>query len=202
MNTSRIKLPEWWPHALLPFEELLWRRRSVREFARRPLYLQQVAQLLWAAQGVSDPAGLRTAPSAGALYPLELFLVAGEVDGVLAAVYRYLPQGHELEMLGAGDRRRELAEATFGQLFVGEAPATLLVAAVFERTTRKYGERGIRYVYMEAGHAAQNICLECTALGLATLPMGAFRDGAAHRAVGLPAGAEPLYLLAIGHPAA
>lgn len=199
--STRIDLPEWWPQAVLPFEELLWRRRSVRELARRPLSLQQVAQLLWAAQGVSDPTGLRTAPSAGALYPLDLLVVAGDVEGLPAAVYRYHPQGHDLEVLAAGDRRRALADATFGQLFVGEAPATVLIAAVFERTTRKYGERGIRYVHMEAGHAAQNICLECTALGLATVPLGAFHDGAVHRAAGMPVGSEPLYLLPVGHPA-
>jgi SagB-type dehydrogenase family enzyme len=117
-------------------------------------------------------------------------------------VYRYHPQGHDLEALEAGDRRRALADATFGQLSVGEAPATVLIAAVFERTTRKYGERGIRYVHMEAGHAAQNILLECTALGLATVPMGAFHDGAVHRAAGLPGGSEPLYLLPVGYPTA
>lgn len=199
--SSGVKLPEWWPAALLPLEELLWRRRSVRAFARRPLSLQHAAQLLWAAQGVTDPRGLRSAPSAGGLYPLELFLVAGEVAGLPAAVYRYLPDGHELSPSASGDRRPGLAEATQGQLFVADAPATLLVTAVIERTTHKYGERGVRYVHMEAGHTAQNVYLECTALGLATVSVGAFHDAAVQRAVGLPGGVVPLYLLPVGHPA-
>lgn len=198
--SPRIKLPEWWPHALLPLEELLWRRRSVREFVRRPLSLQHAAQVLWAGQGITDRIGLRTAPSAGGLYPLELFLVAGDITGLPAAVYRYHPQGHELGLLVLGDRRRGLAEATFGQQFIAEAAATLLIAAIFERTTRNYGERGIRYVHIEAGHAAQNVCLECTALGLATVSVGAFDDVGVHRALGLPTGTEPLYLLPVGHP--
>jgi SagB-type dehydrogenase family enzyme len=173
----------------------------VRAFAGRPLTLQQAAQVLWAAQGVSDRAGLRTTPSAGALYPLEVFLVAGAVEGLPGGVYRYDPHRHELEAKAAGDRRRLLAEAALGQAFLAAAPATVTVAAVYARTTRKYGERGVRFVHMEAGHAAQNVCLECAALGLGTVPVGAFRDAGVREVLGLPDVVEPHYLLPVGHPA-
>jgi SagB-type dehydrogenase family enzyme len=183
--STRVKLPEWWPQALLPLEEVLWHRRSVRAFAQRPLTLQQAAQVLWAAQGVSDPVGLRTAPSAGALYPLEVFHVAGAVEGLTAAVYQYDPQRHELQARVGGDRRQAFGEAVLGQAFIATAPALVVIAAVDGRTLRKYSERGICYVHMQAGHAAQNVCLECTALRLSTVPVGAFHDRVASEALGL-----------------
>lgn len=181
-------------------ERALAARRSLRAFAPDPLPLASVSQLLWAAQGVTGPDGLRTAPSAGALYPLEVYLVAGAVSGVAPGVYRYEPRRHRLVQASQGDVRERVAEAALSQDWVAEAPAIVVLAAVFERTARKYGERAPRYVHMEVGHASQNIYLQATALGLGTTMVGAFRDEALARALALPAGVKPLGLLPVGRP--
>ena len=182
-------------------EEALGERRSIRSFRNEPLSLDDLSQLLWAAQGVSDELrGLRTAPSAGATYPLETFVAVGDVTGLDPAVYRYHPDTHRLSMSTAGDVRDELANAALGQRFVAEAPATIILAAIYERTAQRYGDRAERYVHMEAGHAAQNLALQTTALGLGTVPVGAFRDERVAGVLGLDAEEVPLYLLPIGHP--
>lgn len=175
-------------------------RRSVRDFLETPLLLAEASQLLWAAQGRSGRAGYRTVPSAGALYPLEVFLAAGKVEGLAPGVYRYGVEGHELLPAGAGDRRNDLCAAALGQGVVRRAPAALVIAAVFQRTTKKYGERGVRYVCMEAGNASQNVSLEAVSLGLGTVIVGAFRDGEAKMALGLEL-EEPLLILPVGRPA-
>ena len=158
-------------------ESALLHRRSVREFSARGLALGDVAQLLWAAQGVTGQGGLRTAPSAGALYPLELYLLAARVEGAAAGLYRYEP-AH--------------------QTWIREAPAVLVIAAVFGRTKGKYGERGIRYVHMEVGHAAQNVYLQATAMGLGTTFVGAFSDGAIGDVLELPDDHAPLGIMPLG----
>ena len=142
----------------------------MREFAPEPLSLQTAAQLLWAAQGISSPHGLRTAPSGGALYPLELHLVAGKVAGLPAGIYRYDPAEHGLTRTARGDLRPALARAALNQSWIGEAPAAVVIAAVPRRSTRKYGERGIRYVHIEVGHAGQNLLLQAAGLGLGGVP--------------------------------
>jgi SagB-type dehydrogenase family enzyme len=179
-------------------EEALLRRRSVRTYREEALALAEVAQLLWAAQGITGAGGLRTAPSAGALYPLEILVVAGNVTGLGSGVYRYHPGGHTLTRIRGGDVRKELAGAALGQKAVGEAPAVLAISAVYARTTAKYGERGIRYVHLEAGHSAQNVCLQATSLGLGTVTVGAFDDRKVHEVLGLDPGEEPLYLIPVG----
>jgi SagB-type dehydrogenase family enzyme len=181
-------------------ERALALRRSVREFAPEPLPLSSVSQLLWAAQGITDPRGLRTAPSAGALYPLDVYLVAGAVSGLRAGVYRYDPRQHRLSLQSEGDRRAGVAEAALDQDWLAEAPAIVVLAAVYERTARKYGQRSARYVHMEVGHAAQNVYLQAAALGLGTTMVGAFRDAELARAVGLMAPAKPVGLLPVGRP--
>ena len=181
-------------------ERALAVRRSVRAFAPEPLPLAAVSQLVWAAQGVTDPAGLRTAPSAGALYPLELHLVAGAVSGLRPGVYRYDPGRHQLRLESEGDPRPRVAAAALAQDWVAEAPAIVVLSSVAERTVRKYGERGTRYVHMEVGHAAQNVYLQATALGLGTTMVGAFRDEELARALGLAGDVKPLALLPIGKP--
>jgi SagB-type dehydrogenase family enzyme len=181
--------------------EALQRRRSVRAFGKRQLSLQQVAQLLWAAQGYNDPSGLRTAPSAGALYPLELLLVTGDVTALSAGVYRYRPQQHTLDRLAGDDRRVPLAQAALGQSWIADSAAVLVITAIYERTTRKYGERGRRYVHIEVGHAAQNALLQAAALGLGAAVVGAFDDAAVARLLELPTSEVPLYLLPVGWPA-
>ncbi len=191
-------------------------RRSVRDFGATPLRLADVAQLLWAAQGVTrrEPTpppswqpqwgewrgGRRTAPSAGALYPLELYLLATAVEGLEVGLYRYVPQEHALARVGAPDRAK-LAAAALGQGMLAEAPAVVIVTGVYARTAAKYGERAPRYVHIEAGAAAENLLLQGEALGLGGVFVGAFRDEAVREALGLPADHEPLGLLPIGHPA-
>ena len=153
-------------------------------------------------QGITDAAGLRAAPSAGALYPLDLYLVVGKqgVEGLGEGVYHYLSQGHSLEPTVQGDVRQTLARLSREQMFVAEAPLSLLITGEYERTTNKYGERGMRYVHMEAGHVAQNVYLQAEALGLSTVTMGAFQDEKVSEALNLPFSYRPLYVMPIGHP--
>jgi len=179
---------------------ILLERRTVRAFPPRALSLPQVAGLLWAAQGVSSPGGLRTAPSAGALYPLELHLVAGDVKGLTPGSYRYDPARHALRAGLAGDLRQAVAAAALNQTWIAQAPALVVIGAVHARTTRKYGERGIRYVHMEVGHAGQNLLLQAVALGLAAATVGAFDDERLSRVLELPAEERPLVILPVGHP--
>ena len=178
-------------------ESLLQQRRSVREYRDAALDLPTIGQLLWAAQGITDPRGLRTAPSAGALYPLELYVVAGNVEGLAPGVYHYQPDRHQLQQTLPGDQRDLLARAAHGQSWVRTAAAVIVITAVYERTTGKYADRGIRYVHMEVGHAAQNLFLQAEALGLATVVVGAFEDDAVAALLGLPGDAQPLMLLPV-----
>jgi SagB-type dehydrogenase family enzyme len=178
----------------MSLEEVLQKRRSVRDFAPRDLTLDQVSRLAWAAQGVTSEKGLRTAPSAGALYPLELYLV--NADGV----FHYRPSGHRLERVASGDRRKALSAAALDQGAVRAAAADFVLTGVVARTEEKYGARAVRYVLLEGGHAAQNVLLEATALGLGAVPIGAIDDDAVRRALELPAEEAPLYVLAVGYP--
>lgn len=197
---SALNLPEPRRDGAYPLERALSERRSVREFAEAPLRLEELAQLAWAAQGQAARGGHRTAPSAGALYPLELFVVAGSVQGLAAGAYRYQPSRHALAPVAEGDRRGELAAAAWGQGWIAQAPAILVIAAVERRTTAKYGARGVRFVHMEAGHAAQNVLLQAVALGLGGTVVGAFSDAAVKGAAALQHDAQPLYLIPVGRP--
>ena len=197
---DRIDLPppDWMGGPL--FELTLSHRRSVREFQARDLTRAEIGQLLWAAQGITDKAsGFRAAPSAGALYPLEIDAVTR--DGV----FRYQPRGHALIQRDGKERdgkdiRAELARAALGQECVANAPCVFAITSVAVRTTRKYGSRGIRYIHIEAGHAAQNLLLQAQALGLAGVPVGAFDDDAVARVLRIAREEEPLYLLPVGWP--
>ena len=182
----------------LALEEALAARRSVRDYAPGPLTLAEVGQLLWAAQGVTSPEGFRTAPSAGALYPLELYLVVGEVEGLAPGVYHYEPESHALTRIIAGDLRRVLEMAALGQDYVRTAAVDLVLTGVYQRTARRYGERAQRYVHMEAGHAGQNVYLQAEALGLGTVAIGAFNDEEVQRLLSLPAEEAPLYIMPVG----
>ena len=193
-----IDLPEPQYDSQVSLEQSLLNRRSIRDYSGQPLTLQEISQLLWAAQGITDPGGYRTAPSAGGLYPLELYLVAGDVEGLAEGVYRYQPDGHKLAKTAAGDIRAELSEAALGQEWVEKGAVSIVFTAVYERTTVKYGERGIRYVHMEAGHAAQNLCLQATALELGAVTVGAFYADSLSQLLNLPDDEEPLYVIPIG----
>jgi len=192
---TTIALPAPVDSSGVTLKRALEARRSVRDFAPRRLSQMEISRLLWAVQGVTHPDGLRTAPSAGALYPLEVYL--STADGF----YRYRPQDHRLVRLRTADLRAVMQRAAFGQEAIGAAPAVFVITAVYRRTAVKYGsERGARYVHIEVGHAAQNLLLEATALGLGSVPIGAFNDAELSRALGLPADHEPLYLIPVGEP--
>lgn len=179
-------------------EEALLKRRSIRDYKAEPLTLTDVSQLLWAAQGITHPQGYRTAPSAGGLYPLDVFLVAGEVTDLEPGIYRYKPEGHELHLVLEGDHRQELSEAALGQSAVSEAPAVIVITAVYERTKVKYGERGVQYVHIEVGCASENIYLQAVSLGLDTVFIGAFHDGEISETLRLEANEQPLGLMPLG----
>lgn len=179
-------------------EEALLNRRSVRSYIDGALTVQELSQLLWATQGVTAPQGLRTAPSAGGLYPLEVYVVVGNVEGLNPGIYKYVPSTHSIQIVLGGDRRGELAQASLGQKWVENAAADIVVAAVYERTTAKYGERGVRYIHMEAGHAAQNLCLQATALRLGVVTVGAFDDERVGATLNLPQNEKPLYVIPVG----
>ena len=182
-------------------ERALGMRRSVRDYSDGALTLAEAGQLLWAAQGITDPAtGYRTAPSAGAFHPLEIRLAARRVEGLAPGLYRYQPSGHRLQLVRAGDAIPALGAAAHGQPPFARAAAVLVISGDPARTTAKYGSRTERYLQLEAGHAAQNAALQAAALGLGLVTVGAFDDDALARAAGLPAGHRPLYLLPVGRP--
>ena len=189
LATKLIQLPEPSPHGERSLEEVLAARRSVREFTDEPLTDREISQLLWAAQGITDPAGLRSAPSAGALYPLELYVATS------SGLYHYHPGNHELQQRDRADLRRAMHAAALSQNPVVEAPAVFVITAA-----RKYGTRAERYVHMEVGHAAQNLLLEAVAMDLAAVPIGAFEDDQLSKVLQLPGDESPLYLIPVGHP--
>ena len=196
-ESSRVPLPEPVLDGQVSVEAALAGRRSVREYAAAPLSLAEAGQLLWAAQGVTR-GGRRTAPSAGALRPLEVYLLAGSVDGLAPGLYRYRPPGHELVMLRDEDLRAALAAAALGQEQVEDAPAVIVIAAVVERTAVKYGQRALRYVHMEVGAAAENVYLQAEALGLGTVFVGAFSDARVGQVLGLASAEQPFSILPVG----
>jgi SagB-type dehydrogenase family enzyme len=192
----KLKLKAPVTRGSVPLEQVLSSRRSERSYSPDPLPPDELGQLAWAAQGISDPRqGLRTAPSAGALYPLELYFVTER--GVL----HYLPESHAFERRAGGDLRLALSRAALGQEAVHEAACDVVITSVTSRLRGKYGDRAPRYAALEAGHAAQNLLLEATARGLASVPVGAFDDRSVSELLRLPSGEEPLYLVAVGYPA-
>lgn len=198
VDQNTVRLPSPRKEGPMLLERALLERRSVRNYSRAALSVQDLSQLLWAAQGITSRNGYRTAPSAGALYPLETFLCAGRAEGLPAGIYKYYPQKHELLRLAEGDWRARLAEAALGQAWIREAPVTVALAAVFGRITGRYQQRGVRYAWMEAGHAAQNVLLQAVALGLGAVPVGAFQDRTVQRILRMAGEEEPLCLIAVG----
>jgi len=195
---TMIQLPEPRFKSPTSIEEALLGRRSIREYEQGMLSLEELAQLLWAAQGVTAPGGYRTAPSAGALYPIELYVAVGNVSGVPAGVYRYDPDAHRLVLGLSGDRRKDIYTAALTQGSIRSAQAVLVFTVLYERTTGKYGQRGMRYAQLEVGHAAQNVYLQCVSLNLGTVAIGAFSDEGVRKAIGAENGEMPLYIMPIG----
>lgn len=201
-EAREISLPKPAEEGRISVEQAIKARRTIRLFQNNALTLDQLGQLLWAGQGVTEKGGLgkRAAPSGGGLYPLELYAVVGRdgVQGLQPGIYRYLPENHSLREVSSGDKRQDVARAAWGQMWMAEAPAMLALAAQYRRITQKYGERGIRYALIEVGHVGQNICLQAEALGLGAGVVGAFEDEKVGALLGCPPGEDPLYLLPIG----
>ena len=208
VRNGYVELPLPRPISGVYLEEAILRRRSIREYRSEPLSIEQLSLILWAAQGITDTRYLfRASPSAGATYPLEIYVVVGD-RGVStgnrfleAGVYRYDVRRHALVLVKRGDVRDALARAALDQEWVRDAPVDIVICAVYERTTRIYGERGYRYVYMEVGHAGQNIYLMATALRLGTVAVGAFYDERVAEIIGTRRGEHPLYIMPVGVPA-
>ncbi len=192
---SSVSLPPPNEKGAVSVEQAIARRRSVRDFTSDALDLAEISQLLWAAHGLTSAQGLRAAPSAGACYPLEVYLACEH------GLFRYEPNGHALVRVREADPRQPLAQAAYGQFFISDAPVSIILSAIYERTTGRYGDRGIRYVHMDVGHAAQNVHLQAEALGLASVPVGAFDDAAVAETLAIPAEQKPIYIVPVGRPA-
>lgn len=183
---------------IIAVEEAIASRRSERSFIDRALTKDQLMHLMWAAQGITGD-GKRAAPSAGATYSLEIYAVAGKVEGLEPGVYRYIPEDHNLETHLSKDVRKDVAKASLNQSFIADVPLVIIIAAEYNRTTKRYGERGIRYVHIEVGHVGQNIYLQAESLGLGTAAIGAFHDSELSKVLVLPKEHEPLYVMPVGH---
>lgn len=202
-DAPHIPLPEVSPRTKgMSVEEALWTRRSVREYGARPLDLEEIARLCFAAQGITGTRYgylLRTAPSAGARYPCEVYLVVHRAEGLASGLYHYAVHKHALARLRTGDFRRDLWRIGLEQDLLYHAAVVFVITAVVDRVRSRYGERGWRYIYMEAGHISQNLYLEATALGLGSVAVGAFLDHDLHAFLGIDGLRHvALYLHAVG----
>jgi len=198
-DESKIVLPKPRYKSAVSVEEAILKRRSVRNYIDKSLKIEDISQLLWSAQGITDERRkFRAAPSAGALFPLEVFLVVGNVSSLEDGIYRYDPFNHAITKLIEGDYRNDLSLAALGQSCVKNGAISIVFAGVYDRITKKYGERGIVYTYMEAGHAAQNVYLQAEALGLGTVVVGAFMDDKVKKVIGMKEKETPLYILPVG----
>jgi SagB-type dehydrogenase family enzyme len=200
-----IKLPKPALTGKLSVEAAMAAKKSVRDFTAAPLTEAQVSQLLWAANGnlphdAVTGATTKVIPSAGGLYPLEVYLVTGRntVGKIPAGVYRYNPGNNSLQAVAAGDNRALLAHAALSQMWMAKAPALIVIGAVFQRTTVKYGNRGLQYIFMEAGSATQNLYLEAESLRLHAGAVGAFQDAQVSGVLKLPPNVSPLFIMAFG----
>ena len=211
MGQTIIKLPFPQLKSKVSLEETILRRRSVRRYRREPLDLPQLSQILWSAQGITGTRGFRAAPSAGATYPLEIFIVVGK-QGIItseakqapeelqAGIYHYEAASHSLSLHKPADLRPDLARATLNQEFIIDAPVDIVICALYPRTFYRYGRRGERYVHIEVGHVGENIHLQAVALGLATVEVGAFHDEEVRTILGVDEQIKPLYIMPVGKP--
>jgi SagB-type dehydrogenase family enzyme len=197
-----ILLPKAKNKGTVSVEEAIQSRRTRRSFLSRPLELETLAQVLWAAQGITGKDGyLRSAPSGGALYPLDVYAVVGMkgVEGLEPGVYRYLPPNHGLEKILSGDLRREMSQACLGQTWMAQAPVSIIITVEYERIEIKYGPRGQRYALIEVGHAGENIFLQAEALGMGAGIVGAFDDERLAKVLHLPRAHRPLIAMPVGY---
>jgi SagB-type dehydrogenase family enzyme len=188
----------------LSVEQAIHSRRTVRSFSSEAVILFHLSQLLWAAQGITEDAGgLRSVPSAGALYPTEIYAVTGQnaVEGLEAGVHQYRPAIHGLDRISGRDIRQDIGRASLSQMWLANAPVVIVICSEYERVTGKYGQRGVRYAMIEAGHVAENIFLQACASGMAAGIVGAFMDEDVVRIMDIPATHEPLLIMPAGYPA-
>ena len=200
-GAETIKLPPPAKKGTVSVEEALQNRRSNRRFAARSLDLAQISQLLWAADGINNPQGKRTAPSGRAAYPIDLYLVAGErgVNGLAPGVYRYLVADHALEPVAKGEFRKAVAQACNSQVWIGEAPAILVITGDIKRSEAKNGDQGTLFTHLEAGFIGQNIFLQAGTLGLGAGVAGGFKDKPLAQALKLPQADIPFLVMPVGH---
>ncbi len=202
MGEASILLPKPSFDGKVSVEKAIKGRRTVRDFREKGLSLNHLSQLVWAAQGITDPSeNKRAAPSGGALYPLDIYVLIGEngVEKMEGGLYRYLPKEHSLLPIAKGDRRREIALASLSQMWMARAPVLFIITAEYRRITGKYGERGIRYALIEVGHVGQNLFLQAEALGLGAGIVGAFHDSEVSKIASLPSQHEPLLIMPVGY---
>ncbi|NLX64682.1 MAG: SagB/ThcOx family dehydrogenase [Clostridiaceae bacterium] len=199
METKEYKLSEPVKKGNMSLEEAIACRRSVRSYSEGKIEEKDISQLLWTAQGITDEMeGLRTAPSAGALYPLEIYIAAAMVEGIEAGLYKYNPLNHSLILKKYGDLREDIYNVSLRQDSIKDAAAVVIYCAVFEKTSSRYEDRAEQYIYLEAGHSAQNIYLQAEALNLGTVAIGAFNDKGIKRVLELTDEEHPVYLMPIG----
>ncbi|MBN2028201.1 MAG: SagB/ThcOx family dehydrogenase [Actinobacteria bacterium] len=203
-RSRRIELPQLEPSSAMSLDEALRKRTSVRDYSDEPLSLRDLSYLLWASTGiqrVEQGYEFRTAPSAGALYPIDTYVVANRVEGIAAGLYHYAIRAHALEELRLGDLRLESARAALGQSICYDAAAVFVWTAIFYRSKWKYEQRGYRYIYMDAGHIGENLYLSATGLGLGACAVGALFDDELNRLLGVDGEEESaIYMAAVGHP--
>ena len=195
---AAIKLPPPKTDGGMPLNKALASRRSIRELAPDPIPLDFAGQLLWAAQGVTDDKGHRAAPSAMGLYLLDTYLLAANVTGLAPGLYKYSPAGHELALVSAGDKRAEILKNAVKQYWISNAPVMVILVGVPERITKKGAEKGVKWMYVEAGLAAENFFLEVVSLGLVSTYVGGFDTDALRGFLGVPATEEPVAVLPAG----
>lgn len=202
MATKFIKLPAPNTKGKISVEEAISRRRSVRRYKNELLTIMQLSQILWSAQGITDLDRYRAAPSAGATYPLEIFILVGKgtIEGLEAGIYHYDVNSHSLNLHKQGDFRVDLAQAALAEGFISVAPMDIVVCALYPRTSYRYGKRGERYVHMEVGHVGQNVHLQAVALGLGTVMVGAFNDEEVSKVLDVEEAIKPLYIMPVGKP--
>lgn len=198
MKEQNIKLPRPRTTGKMSLEEAIIDRQSVRSFSKQDLSPEEISQLLWAAYGLRDVDSItgasKTVPSAGALYPMEIYIVSPN------GVFHYFPSSHSLKEISDKDLRSALSGAALWQEAIAQAAVDFVIACVYDKICWKYGERGMRYAHIEAGHIAQNIHLQAVCLGLGSVPIGAFKDTAVQKALYLPKDNIPLYIVPVGHP--
>lgn len=198
MKERKIALPKPKLTGSISIEEVLNKRRSIRKFLNSLISVSELSQLLWSAQGITTEDGRRTSPSAGATYPLEIYISVKNIENLKEGLYKYAPDAHSLLLIDENNRSVQIAEATYQPQMVKGAAAIFIITSVLNRTTSVYGERGIRYAYMEAGHSAQNLSLMGVALNIGLVLVGAFDDNKLSDALSLKKDEIPLYIIPVG----